>query len=51
VRESAKERREVEESVLLASVTRKRLMKTLQAGRDSVLLAMMCKVWRLPVAL
>jgi hypothetical protein len=43
--------REAEESSLLKSVTRKILVKTLQAGEDLVFAAVICKVWRLEMAL
>jgi hypothetical protein len=42
---------EAEESPLLEAVTRKRLLKTLQAGKDLVFAAVICNVWRLAVAL
>jgi hypothetical protein len=42
---------EAKESPLLEAVTRKRLVKTLQAGEDLVLAAVICEVWRLAVAL
>jgi hypothetical protein len=37
---------EAEESALLEAVTRKRLVKILQAGKDSAYALMICKVWR-----
>jgi hypothetical protein len=42
---------EAEESPLLQAVSRKRLVKTLQAGEDLVFVAVICKVWRLAMAL
>jgi hypothetical protein len=42
---------EAEESPLLESVTGKRLMKTLHAGKDFVCALMICKVWRSVMAL
>jgi hypothetical protein len=43
--------REAEESPLLEAVARERLLKTLQAGEHLVSAAVICKVWRLAVAL
>jgi hypothetical protein len=40
---------ESEQFPLLTTVTRKRLVKTLQAGEDLVLAAVVCKIWRLPM--
>jgi hypothetical protein len=42
---------EAEESPLSEAVTGKRLMKTLQAGKDLVCALVICKVWRLAMAL
>jgi hypothetical protein len=42
---------EAEESPLLEAVTRKRLVKTQQAGEDLVFATVICKLWRLAVAL
>jgi hypothetical protein len=42
---------EAEESSLLEAVARKRLVKTLQAGEDLVFAAVICKLWRLAMAL
>jgi hypothetical protein len=42
---------EAEESPLLEAVARERLVKTLQAGEDLVSAALICKMWRLAVAL
>jgi hypothetical protein len=42
---------EAEESPLLEAVTRKRLVKTLQAGEDLVFAVVVCEVWRLAMAL
>jgi hypothetical protein len=42
---------EAEESPLLEAVTRERLMKTQQAGKDLVSAMLMWKVWRLAMAL
>jgi hypothetical protein len=36
---------------MLETVTRERLLKTLQAGEDSVLAAVIGKVWKLEMAL
>jgi hypothetical protein len=41
---------EAEKSPLLAAIAREQLMKTLQAGEDLVLAAMICEVWRLAMA-
>jgi hypothetical protein len=35
-----------EEYPLLESVARKRLVKTMQAGKDLVFAAVFCKVWK-----
>jgi hypothetical protein len=43
--------REAEESPLLTSVTRKRLLKTLRTGKDLVFAAVICEVWRTAKAL
>jgi hypothetical protein len=42
---------EAEESPMLEAVARKRRVKTLQAGEDLVFAAVICKVWRLQMAL
>jgi hypothetical protein len=42
--------RQAQESPLLKSVTRKCLVKTLQAGEDLVFAAVVCTVWRLTTA-
>jgi hypothetical protein len=42
---------EAEESPLLEAVTRKRLVKTQQAGKDLMCAVVICKVWRSPMAL
>jgi hypothetical protein len=42
---------EAEESPLLEAVTRERLVKTQQAGRDLACAVVICKVWRLAMAL
>jgi hypothetical protein len=44
-------RAEAEESPLLEAVTGKRLVKTLQTGEEVVFAAVICKVWRLAMAL
>jgi hypothetical protein len=43
--------REAEESLLLEAVARERLVKTMQAGEDLVFAAVICKVWKLAIAL
>jgi hypothetical protein len=42
---------DAEESPLLETVTGKRLVKTLQAGKDLVCAVVICKVWRSAMAL
>jgi hypothetical protein len=42
---------EAEESPLLEAVARERLVKTQQAGEDLASAVMICKVWRLEIAL
>jgi hypothetical protein len=42
---------EAEESPLLTSVIRKRLLKTMRAGEDLLFAVAICKLWRLAVAL
>jgi hypothetical protein len=42
---------EAEESPLLEAVTRKRLLKIQQAGKDLAGVAVICKLWRLAMAL
>jgi hypothetical protein len=42
---------EAEESPLLTTVTRKRLLKTLRAAEDLVFPAVICKAWRSAIAL
>jgi hypothetical protein len=42
---------EAEESPLLEAVTRERLVKRQQAGKDLEGAVVICKVWRLAVAL
>jgi hypothetical protein len=44
-------RREAEESPLLEAVARERLVKTQQAGKGFAGAAVICKLWRLAVAL
>jgi hypothetical protein len=36
---------------MLEAVTKKRLLKTLQAGGDSLFVAVICEVWRSAMAL
>jgi hypothetical protein len=43
--------REVEEYPLLETVARKRLIKTQHAGKDLAGAVVICKVWRLAMAL
>jgi hypothetical protein len=43
--------REPEESQLLEAFAREQLLKTLQAGKDLMSAAVICKVWQLVVAL
>jgi hypothetical protein len=43
--------RGAEESPLLEAVARERLLNILQAGKDLVFAAVICKVWRSAVAL
>jgi hypothetical protein len=43
--------REAEEFALLISVIRKRLLKTVQAGEDLADAEVICKVWKLAIAL
>jgi hypothetical protein len=43
--------REAEESPLLEAVVRERLLKTLKSGEGLVFAAVVCKVWRLVMAL
>jgi hypothetical protein len=40
-----------EKSPLLEAVTGKRIVKTLQAGKDLACVLVICKVWRLAMAL
>jgi hypothetical protein len=42
---------EAEESPLLEAVTRERLVKTEQAGKDLACAVVICKMWRLAMAL
>jgi hypothetical protein len=42
---------EAEEYPLLEVVTRERLLKTQQAGKDLVCAVVICKVWKLATAL
>jgi hypothetical protein len=42
---------EAEESPLLTSITRKRLLKTLWTGDDLVFAAVICKVWKSAIAM
>jgi hypothetical protein len=42
---------EADKSSLLEAVTRTRLVKTLQAGKDFVFSGIICKVWKLAVVL
>jgi hypothetical protein len=42
---------EVEESPQLEAITTERLVKTHQAGKDSPYAVVVCKVWRLAMAL
>jgi hypothetical protein len=43
--------REAEESQLLEAVTKKRLVKRLQARKDLLLAGVICKVWKSAVIL
>jgi hypothetical protein len=42
---------EAEESPLLEAVTRKRLVKALQAGKDLARAVVICKVWKPAIVL
>jgi hypothetical protein len=42
---------EAEESPLLEAVTRKRLVKTQQAGKGLVVVVVLCELWRLAMTL
>jgi hypothetical protein len=42
---------EAEESLLIEVVTREKLVKTLQAGKDLACAVVICKLWRLAIAL